>query len=585
MINQADDKLDLIQVVKWLIEDQIIEKDKLDLIKRLNSNHLVTEKLTHPFQYIIQRQWTDRNSKIITYDDLMNWLSKRTQLDYVQIDPLTTDVAKITGIISISYAQFFNILPLSIDSQQIIVATAQPFQLDWKKEVARISKRKIKLVLARPDEISRYIEEFFQVAKTVYGASTHEAELRTADHNFEQLVELGKKGQLDSNDHHIINLVDWLLQYAFEQRASDIHLEPRRDQANVRFRIDGKMQKVYEIPSLVMSAVSSRLKILARMNVAEKRRPQDGRIKTRDPQLQEIELRLSTMPTAFGEKLVMRIFNPQVLKLSYLELGFTPQNEQIWHQLIQQRNGLILVTGPTGSGKTSTLYTSLRELAKPDVNVCTVEDPIEMVEPKFNQMQVQDKINLSFADGIRTLLRQDPDIIMVGEIRDLETAEMAIQASLTGHLVLSTLHTNDSASAIIRLLDLGIAHYLIQSSLLGIMAQRLVRTLCPECKQEQAVDEDIWHDFVGDYQIKTPDKLFIASGCQSCRYTGYSGRTGIYEILSIDRELKHLINENTSLDLLHKTISKKHIEDLKLSGIKKVTQGLTTMQEILKVTG
>jgi general secretion pathway protein E len=275
--------------------------------------------------------------------------------------------------------------------------------------------------------------------------------------NFEQLVELGQGGRsLDANDRHIVTIVDWLWHYAFEQRASDIHLEPRRDTGAVRFRIDGVLHTVYQVPAPVMAAMTSRIKLLGRMDVVEKRRPQDGRVKTRMADGREVELRLSTLPTAFGEKLVMRIFDPEVLQRSFGDLGFAPEDLTRWKRMTAQPNGIVLVTGPTGSGKTTTLYATLREMATDEVNVCTVEDPIEMVEPAFNQLQVQTGIDLGFAEGIRALMRQDPDIIMVGEIRDLATAEMAVQAALTGHLVLATLHTNDAPSAITRLLDLGV---------------------------------------------------------------------------------------------------------------------------------
>ncbi len=281
-------------------------------------------------------------------------------------------------------------------------------------------------------------------------------------------------------------------------------MEPRRDAGNVRFRIDGVLHQVYQIPTPVMAAMTSRIKILGRMDVVEKRRPQDGRIKTRTPDGDEVELRLSTMPTAFGEKLVMRIFNPDVLVKDFTELGFSEEDKERWSQLVTRPHGIILVTGPTGSGKTTTLYSTLKQLAQPDVNVCTIEDPIEMVEPQFNQMQVQAAIGLDFAAGVRTLMRQDPDIIMVGEIRDQETADMAIQAALTGHLVLSTLHTNDAPSAVTRLLDIGVEPYLLHSTILGVLAQRLVRTLCPHCREPVTIDEETWRSLTLPWRLPLP---------------------------------------------------------------------------------
>jgi general secretion pathway protein E len=593
--SKVSPKFELLKVVKWLVNDKLIEPDKIQLIGNLNrniqtNNEISAQKLNyqakiHPFIYICQRKWLNiQTQQILTMDDLMLWLAGKTGLSYFRIDPLNIDVSSITNIISISYAKHFNILPVKVDAKQVTIATANPFQIEWKAELARISAKQIKIVLVNPEHIARFIDEFFNVANSVISAKVQNKSTNLNPQNFEQLIELGRKGDLDSNDHHVVSIVDWLLQYAFEQRASDIHLEPRREVGNVRFRIDGKMQQVYDVPSVVLAAVSSRIKILARMNVAEKRRPQDGRIKTKDPDNKEIEIRLSTMPTAFGEKLVMRIFDPKVLQLNYQQLGFTEKNKQQWDELIHQPNGLILVTGPTGSGKTSTLYTSLRELAKPEVNVCTVEDPIEMVEPSFNQMQVHEKIDLTFASGIRTLLRQDPDIIMVGEIRDLETAEMAIQAALTGHLVLSTLHTNDSISAIIRLLDLGIPHYLLQSSLLGVMAQRLVRVLCPHCKQMHAISEQSWRAFDQSETIATPQQIYSAIGCEKCRFTGYIGRTGVYEILPMSDAFKKLFSHQTDISLLKEMLHKNQIDTLKINGIKKVIEGVTTIEEVVKVS-
>jgi general secretion pathway protein E len=396
-------------------------------------------------------------------------------------------------------------------------------------------------------------------------------------------MELGRTGKLDANDQHVVNIVDWLLQYAFDQRASDIHLEPRREMSNVRFRIDGVMHDVYQIPTNVMAAVSSRIKIIGRMDVAEKRRPQDGRLKTRTPDGQEVELRLSTMPTAFGEKLVMRIFDPEVLVRNYRELGFSERDDEIWNSMIDQPNGIILVTGPTGSGKTTTLYSTLKQLAKPEVNVCTVEDPIELVEPSFNQMQVQRNIDLDFSTGVRTLMRQDPDIIMIGEIRDMETAEMAIQAALTGHLVLSTLHTNDAPAAVTRMLDIGVPPYLLQSSILGVMAQRLVRTLCPHCKEATEISDEEWNALVKPWRSRKPDHVMVPVGCLECRNTGYMGRVGIYEMFTFTEKVRKLVNGSSDISELRQQTLKDGLRPLRLSGASKVATGLTTIEEVMRV--
>ncbi len=405
---------------------------------------------------------------------LTEWLAGRVGLQYYHIDPLKVDMRAVTDVMSSDYANKRNILPVEVNGKDAVIATAEPYITSWQTDLGEMLKMNFRVVLANPQDITRYIGEFYNLSRSVKRAERAGAGVSSLN-NFEQLVEMGKSGRtLDANDHHIVVLVDWLWQYAFDQRASDIHLEPRREMATVRFRIDGVLHEVYQMPASVALAVTARIKILGRMDVVEKRRPQDGRIKTRTQDGLEIELRLSTLPTAHGEKLVMRVFDPEVLVRDFSELGFTQEDDIKWQELIKRPGGIILVTGPTGSGKTTTLYTTLKQLATPEVNVCTIEDPIEMVEPSFNQMQVQTQIDLHFADGVRALMRQDPDIIMVGEIRDLETAEMAIQAALTGHLVLSSLHTNDAPTAVTRLLDLGVPPYLFNSVVLGVMAQRLV---------------------------------------------------------------------------------------------------------------
>ena len=404
--------------------------------------------------------------------------------------------------------------------------------------------------------------------------------------NFEQLVELGKASkQVDANDQHVINIVDWLWQYAFEQRASDIHLEPKRDMASIRFRIDGVLHQVYQVPAVVMIAMTARIKLLGRMDVIEKRRPQDGRIKTRTAGGQEVELRLSTLPTAFGEKLVMRIFDPDVVVKTLPELGFPVDDAARWDSLTRRPHGIILVTGPTGSGKTTTLYTTLKALATSEVNVCTVEDPIEMVEPAFNQMQVHPAIDLTFADGVRALMRQDPDIIMVGEIRDLATAEMAIQAALTGHLVLSTLHTNDAPSAVMRLLELGVPYYLLEATLIGIMAQRLVRTLCDHCKAPDGeLADDLWHSLGGAWHMPKPAAIYRAVGCAECRQTGYRGRTGLYELLTVTEQFGEQIREETDVHALRRQAVADGMKPLRIAGALKIAEGATTADEVLKAT-
>ena len=468
-----------------------------------------------------------------------------------------------------------------------MIATAEPYVRDWEPELARMIKREIQRVIANPLDIERYQVEFYNLAKSIKGAGQKNAG-QSGLSNFEQLVELGKSDKpLDANDAHVVRMVDWLWQYAFEQRASDIHIEPRRELGIVRFRIDGVLHQVYQIPAAVLAAMTSRIKILARMDVVEKRRPQDGRIKTRTRDGRRSSCASRRLPTAFGEKLVMRIFDPEVLVRDFSELGFSEEDHKRWKDMTERPNGIVLVTGPTGSGKTTTLYSTLKSLATPEVNVCTIEDPIEMVEPAFNQMQVRNAIDLGFAEGVRALMRQDPDIIMVGEIRDLETAEMAVQSALTGHLVLSTLHTNDAPSAITRLIELGVAPYLLNATLNGVMAQRLVRTLCPHCKQSvelnRAEDQGAWDALVAPWKSKHPARLYKPVGCLECRMTGFMGRVGIYETLLYSNPLKSLVSANADLVALRDLAFKEGMKPLRISGAMKVGAGLTTMDEVLKV--
>lgn len=539
----------------------------------------------HPLVVIGERHLRNLHPphQTLTVEMLTQWLAEHLHLPYVHIDPLQLNFAGIGTLLTKSYAERLKIMPIKAGDREITIATAEPFVTDWKPELERALNKRIHLVLANPLDINRYLPEIFNLARSVQLASQARNSAAGVQ-NFEQLVELGKNKHLDANEQHVVTLVDWLFKYAFEQRASDIHLEPRREVGIVRFRIDGVLHQVYQLPIPVSNAITSRIKLLGRMDMVEKRRPQDGRIKTVSAAGEEIELRLSTMPTAFGEKLVMRVFDPDILVKHFSDLGFTAGQVAQWQEWTRQPHGIILVTGPTGSGKTTTLYSTLKQLATPEVNVCTIEDPIEVVEPAFNQMQVQSAIGLSFADGVRTLLRQDPDIIMVGEIRDAETAEMAIQAALTGHLVLSTLHTNDAPSAITRLLELGVPSYLLNATLIGVLAQRLLRTLCPHCKQSRAATPEQWRQLLGKEPVPMPETLAHAGGCLECRMTGYQGRTGVYEMLPITGELRQSISGEMDLAAFSVQARKAGMQPLRLSGAAKIAAGITTLEEVLRVT-
>jgi general secretion pathway protein E len=580
-----DRRLTLAEVLDMLVADGLADAEEAAALRTERKLH--GDKV-HPVVVIAEQKWRNPKlpARVLTQEVLTEWLANKVGLTYLHIDPLKIDFSGVADVMSTAYASRFTILPVEINAHEVVIATAEPYVREWEKALQPILRKEIRRVMATPSDIARYLVEFFNLAKSIKKAS-QKGNANPGISTFEQLVDLGKGNRtFDANDQHVVHIVDWLWQYAFDQRASDIHVEPRRDMGIVRFRIDGVLHQVYQIPMSVMTAMTSRIKLLGRMDVIEKRRPQDGRIKTRTPTGQEVELRLATLPTAFGEKLVMRIFDPEVLQRDLRSLGFSEDDQSRWHQMTSAPNGIVLVTGPTGSGKTSTLYTTLKVLATPEVNVCTIEDPIEMVESSFNQMQVQHNIDIGFADGVRALMRQDPDIIMIGEIRDLETAEMAIQAALTGHLVLSTLHTNDAPSAITRMLDLGVPAYLINSTVLGVMAQRLVRTLCPHCKKPAPITEEqrlSWRALVAPWKSNEPAQIYQPVGCLECRMTGYSGRVGIYEILMNSAEIRKQIKPQMEIARVREQAIREGMRPLRISGALKVAQGLTSLEEIIKV--
>ncbi len=578
----AQHSLDLRRLVDDLVKDQRLGQE--DANRLLGAVRTREQAMMHPLAYIASLGLDDlaRPSKVLDGDTLTQWLAEKAELPVYHIDPLKIDVPKVTDVMSYAFAKRHGILCVEVTPETVVVACTQPFISGWEPQLEHVARRNVKRVFANPADIDRHMVEFYTLARSVNRASGGPGASGVG--NFEQLVDLGSFSEdPEANDQHVVKIVDWLLQYAYDQRASDIHIEPRREVGRVRFRIDGVLHPVYELPANVANAVTSRFKVLARMNIAEKRKPQDGRIKTRRSDDSEVELRLSTLPTAFGEKLVLRIFDPDVLLRSFADLGLVGEDYDRWRGMLDRPNGIVLVTGPTGSGKTTTLYSSLRQIATDEVNVSTIEDPIEMVEEHFNQTQVHHKIGLDFAAGIRTLMRQDPDIIMVGEIRDLETAQMAVQAALTGHLVLSTVHTNDAPATVARLLDLGIPPYLINATLLGVMAQRLVRTLCPHCKEEGEISSEDWQQLVTPWKVSVPQRIYRPVGCLECRNTGYLGRQGLYEILLLSETVKDRIGTETSLGDLRKQAMREGMRTLRLSGAQKVAAGLTTVEEVMRV--
>ncbi len=592
-------RLDWRLLLRWLAEDGLIDADdearvtqrfgagdsSLHPLVRLGGAGLVRradEKLSDKLSAKLQ-------GKALDTESLTEWLALRSGVGYLRIDPLKADVGRVADVMSVKYAESRRALPVQTSGAEVVIATSEPFDDAWVPEIEAHTRRSVRLVLANPDDVRRFTTEFYSLAKSVRAAQKN-GEVASAS-SFEQLVELGRTNKtLDANDQGVVQVVDWLWQYAFDQRASDIHLEPRREMGAIRFRIDGMLHTVYQVPLGVMTAMTARIKLLGRMDVVERRRPLDGRIKTRRPESPEgpgteVEMRLSTMPTAFGEKMVMRIFDPETAVKSMEGLGFGSHDAVAWQQLINRPHGIILVTGPTGSGKTTTLYSTLKALATDEVNVCTIEDPIEMIEPAFNQTQVHAAIDMGFAEGLRALMRQDPDIIMVGEIRDLATAEMAIQAALTGHLVFSTLHTNDSASAITRLADLGVPSYLISATVIGVLAQRLVRTLCVACKvRDDETTRDALDAACQPWRLSGGVRPYKPVGCLECRHTGFRGRAGLYELLVLTDAARAAVHPSIDAVSLRRQAVKDGMRPLRLAGAMKVAEGLTTIDEVLRST-
>ena len=506
-----------------------------------------------------------------------------SNLESVQIDTLSLDADLIESKISRPFAKRHRMIPLSMINGRLRVACANPYDIEGIDAFRRIAGRDLQLVVASEPDILRAITEFYGLRHSVKRA---ERDLSAGIDlgNLEQLVRMKNEAEIESSDQHIVNAVEFMLQHAFDTRASDIHVEPKRDYSLIRFRIDGVLHDIQSIPKIVHAAILSRLKTLSRLDIAEKRRPQDGRIKTTRAG-KEIELRVSTLPVAFGEKIVMRIFDPDVLMQDLSGLGFYPEETVVFNEFITRPHGIILVTGPTGSGKTTTLYSALKSIATRELNITTIEDPIEMVLEEFNQTAVQAKVGIDFAGALRHILRQDPDVIMVGEIRDGETAQYAIQAALTGHLVFSTLHTNDASTSISRLVDLGVERFLISSTLIGAMAQRLVRKICTKCITERTLS----NEEAASLRLTVPAgrkiKVKEGQGCHDCRGTGYLGRCGIFEILPIDESIKHLIVEGRDAPEIKREAVKNGMRTLRQSALRKLAEGLTTFEEVVRVTG
>ncbi len=518
----------------------------------------------------------------LTEDAISEAVARSAGLPFRKIDPLKLNPEIVTGILPRAFARRSLSIPIDRDDDGITLAVADPFNIEVVESVERMGY-KVKRVVAPKTDIVKIITEFYGFRYSVTAAAK-EAGAEVDLGNLEQFVKMKSVSEIEATDRHIVNAVEFLFRYAFDQRASDIHIEPKRDASEVRIRIDGILTTINRIPKAVHPAFVSRIKMLSRMDIAEKRRPQDGRIKT-EYKSREVELRVSTMPTAFGEKVVVRIFDPEILLQDLEELGFAPREYELFRSFIARPHGILLVTGPTGSGKTTTLYSALRNVATPEVNVITIEDPIEMVHDQFNQVSVQPQIGVTFGSTLRTVLRQDPDIIMVGEIRDLETAENAVQAALTGHLVFSTLHTNDAPGTITRLLDLGVPSYLISSTVIGIMAQRLVRKICHNCEATAVLSHEEAETVGLAWSADHPIPVKYGTGCPQCRGTGYQGRTGIFEIMEINDGIRALIRDKADAEAVRKAAIADGMVVLRAAAVQKMLRGETTFDEVVRVTG
>ncbi len=525
----------------------------------------------------------DGKSGLIDEETIYQVMAEDWKISYRKIDPLQLDLNLVTTTLHRNFAMKNLVLPIDIKNGYLTVASPYPLNLEVMDDIRRVSNLKIKPVLSSKSDIIKLLNEFFGFKRSIAAAEDMFSGSTVDIGNLEQYVKLKTAEELPSTDQHIVNAVNHILIYAFEQKASDIHIEPKRETLMVRMRIDGVLHTVYQLPRKVHNAIVSRIKTLARLDMAEKRKPQDGRIKT-DKGGVEVEIRISTVPVAFGEKVVMRVMDPEVLFQDLDGLGFTPMDMERYNRFVKMPHGIVLVCGPTGSGKSTTLYSTLRRLSTSEKNVVTIEDPIEMVHEDFNQIAVQPVIDVTFANILRNILRQDPDIIMIGEMRDLETARNAVQAALTGHLVLSTLHTNDAPTSITRLLDLGVPTYLIQATLVGILSQRLVRKICNYCKEPYEIDTLELARMGIEVGKKGKVKLSRGAGCLKCRNTGYRGRIGIFEVLPYSEPLKKMTTADTDIEKIRAQAKEEGMATLRESSIKKLLEGITTYQEVLRVT-
>ncbi len=557
--------------------------DKRAEMRRLLGRHRVAYRVSE-IEVIASFRFPrfDNGEGFVDEEAITKLVARALQLPYRHLDPLRLDYKLITETFGGPFAERHLVLPLEVRPDVVVLAVADPWDRELLESIARFTNRAVEPVLAQKSQILSIIVEFHGFRRSMQAAEKdYQTDLPDLG-NLEQLYAMGE-ANIDAGAQPVVRAVWYLLTYALDQGASDIHLEPKRDEALVRMRIDGILHTVHRLPRVVYPALVSRVKTLARMDIAERRRPQDGRFKTQH-QNQEVEMRVSTVPVAFGEKVVVRVFDPGVLTQDIERLGLFPRELALMRSMLANRTGMVLVVGPTGSGKTTTLYSALHHLHSPKVNILTLEDPIENIHPSFNQIAMQPKIGLTFGTALRTVLRQDPDIIMVGEIRDEETVENAIQAALTGHQVLSTLHTDEASGTIGRLLDLGAMPFLLSSTLVGIVAQRLVRKVCAECAEDNILTEE------QALALRIPGtrgrrlKVKKAVGCPKCRYTGYKGRTGLFEVMPVTPRIQRLIHERASSQDIKREALNDGMLTLREYGIKKLARGETTFEEVISTT-
>jgi type IV pilus assembly protein PilB len=474
-------------------------------------------------------------------------------------------------------ARRLDLLPLAVlDNNRLFIAMADPLNIISIDEVRMLTGMEVDVGVAIPSEIRRDMDSFYSVRGNVDDAIVEIVDMSAAE---EMRRDFDAAAEASVDDAPVVKLVNGLLDQAVRESASDLHIEPFEKSSRVRYRVDGNLFDALDFPRNLHPAVISRLKIMANMDISEKRRPQDGRILLKF-QERKVDLRVSSLPTVFGEKMVMRVLDQASSAVGLERIGLLEEDRGLLDGIISRPYGMMLVTGPTGSGKSTTLYSVLERINEPESNLITVEDPVEYMIPGINQVQINEKAGLTFADALRSILRQDPDKIMVGEIRDTETAQLAVRAALTGHLVLSTLHTNDAPSAVIRLNDMGVAPFLISSSVIGVIAQRLVRKLCPACKEAFEPGPNVCRE----YQIPEGSRIYKAVGCEQCRWSGYKGRTAVFQMMTINDEIRRLIAEEAQAREIEDAALRNGMRSLRDAGLLKVLEGVSSMEEVLQET-